>query len=204
MAMERVNLIPDDIAVTWKDQALVFVDRNFLQVLGWAVGLVCMVEAGVALREELVIRRYVKQASAAETTRATLLDEIERAKASLAQLDQADAQLKQQTQWLTQRIKYLSAYRQRQGEWAAMLQEIKRSIPYGVWLTEFEGGGEGRLRIVGGAFEDRLVTQFMGQLKENPRFTNVAFSYTRKAKIGKTNIIAFEVTCQAAGDSAPT
>ena len=200
--MERVNLIPDDVAVTWKDRTLVFVDRHFLQVLACVVGITCLLEGGAALREELLIRRYTKQASSVDAKRSALITELEKAKAYMAQLDQTDAQLKQQAQWLVQRIKYLGAYREQQGEWSSMLGEIKRSIPYGVWLTEFEGGGEGRLRIVGGAFEDRLVTQFMGQLKENPRFTNVAFSYTRKAKIGKTNIIAFEVTCQTVAPGA--
>jgi len=159
---------------------------------------VCLLQAGAVLNQEILLRRYTKQTAALSAKRATAIAEMENAKAYLVQLEQAEGQLKQQGQWLTQRVKYLTVYRERQGEWATVLQEIKRAIPYGVWLTEFEGSGDGRLRIAGGAFEDRLVTQFMGQLKANPRVTNVAFTFTRKAKIGKTNIIAFELTCQSA------
>lgn len=202
--MERVNLIPDDVALTWKDYALAFVDRRFGQVAGWTVGVVCLLQAAVAVNQAILMWRYTKQTAALSAKRETAIAEMENAKAYLAQLEQAEGQLTQQGQWLMQRVKYLSVYRERQGEWAAILQEVKRAIPYGVWLTEFEGSGEGKLRIAGGAFEDRLVTQFMGQLKVNPRLTNVAFTFTRKAKIGKTDIIAFELTCQAVAAGAAT
>ena len=203
--MDRVNLIPDDLILTWKDRLLAVVNRRFLVVLVWVVVVVGGVEASVALRQGWLLTRYTAQASSLETKRATMKAELDNNKAYLAQLDHTEGQLKEQLQRLMQQITSLSAYRERQGELSGLLQELKQAIPYGIWLTELETGAEGQLRIAGGAFEDRLVTQFMAQLKDNPRFTNVAFSFTRKAKIGKTGIVAFEVTCQAvAADRSPS
>jgi len=202
--MERVNLIPDDVALTWGDRVLAFVDRRFVQVLAVTVATAGFLLAGFAIRQDLLRKTYAKQTSRLEAKQATFLAELENIKAYLAQLDQVEQQLNQQMQWVMQRIAYLSSYRATEGEWAAILQEIKRAIPYGVWLTELESGGEGQLRITGGAFEDRLVTQFMGQLKENPRFTNVAFSFAKKANIGKQAIVAFELTCQITAATAAT
>ena len=195
--MERLNLIPDDLALTWKDRLFSLVDRRFVPVLVWAVIAVGAIEGLVSVNLHFKAHRYARQVTQLKSKQETLKAELENAKAYLAQMDKAEQELKQQMQWLIQRIAYLSVYRETPGEWAATLQDVKRAIPYGVWLTELESGADGaQLRIAGGAFEDKLVTQFMGQLKDNPRFSNVAFSFARKANIGKTGIVAFEVTCQ--------
>ena len=107
-----------------------------------------------------------------------------------------EQRLKQQLQWLGQRILYLSAIREREGAWAETLHAMQRALPYGVWLTDVEGSAGGQLRLGGGAFSDTLVSQFMGGLKAMPRFTNVAFNFTRKDKIGKANIVVFDIVCQ--------
>lgn len=195
--MDRINLIPDDLILTWQDRLLAYVDRRFVVVLIWAVAVVVVLESGLAFREGLRLHRYSTQAAKLETKQAGLKAELESSKAYLAQLDQTEQQLKQQLQRLTQQVTFLSAYRERQGALSTTLQELKQTIPYGIWLTELEVSAQGPARVGGGAFEERLVTQFMGNLKDNPRFTNVAFSFTRKAKIGKTGIVAFEITCHA-------
>ena len=197
MAMERVNLIPDDLAVTWTDRALALVDKKFFVVLGVAAALVCVTEGSVGFSHGLRAKRYASQTAALATRRATLLAEIENAKAYVKQLEQAQDELRRQTQLLMQRIRYLSVYREAQGEWATILLDVKRAIPYGVWLTDLESGLQGQLRIAGGAFDNNLVTQFMTQLKNSPRFANVAFNFTRQSKIGKSSVVEFEVTCQA-------
>jgi len=195
--MERINLIPDDLSLTWRDRLLSLVDRHFIPALVWMVLAVGATEGLASINLNMKTHRYIQQVTRLTSKRGTLKAELENAKAYLAQLDKAEQELKQQMQWLIQRIAYLSVYRETPGEWAATLQDVKRAIPYGVWLTELESGADGaQLRIAGGAFDDKLVTQFMGQLKENPRFSNVAFSFARKANIGKTGIVAFEVTCQ--------
>lgn len=203
--MDRINLIPDDLVLTWQDRLLAFVDRRFWIVLVWTVAAVALLEGGMALQQGLRLHRYTKHAKNLEAKQTTLKVELDNSKSYLAQLDQSEQQLQQQLQRLMQQITYLSAYRERQGELSTILHEIKQAIPYGIWLTEMDANADGQLRISGGAFEEHLVTQFMGLLKDNPRFTNVAFNFTRKAKIGKTGIVAFEITCQTvAGSPAPS
>lgn len=203
--MDRINLIPDDLVLTSQDRVLAFVDRRFWLVFAWTIATVALVESALGFQQGLRFHRYAKQATQLEAAQATLKVELDNNKSYLAQLDQTEQELKQQLQRLMQQITYLSAYRERQGELATILHEIKQAIPYGIWLTELDANAEGQMRISGGAFEERLVTQFMSQLKDNPRFTNVAFNFTRKAKIGKTGIVAFEITCQTvAGSRAPS
>ena len=50
--------------------------------------------------------------------------------------------------------------------------------------------------MAGGAFEEELITRFMGELKEDPTFSEVTFNFVKKDKVGKTVFVRFEVTCQ--------
>jgi Tfp pilus assembly protein PilN len=202
--MDRVNLLPEDLRLTWKDSALWLVHRRFGSVLMSAVALTCLLEAWAAAHQGLRGRWYAQQTTVLEERRANLVAELENAQAYLAQLDQAEQRLQGQLQWLLQRIQYLQAYRQTKGEWATALQELKRALPHGVWLTRLDSGPDGALRLAGGAFSDTLVSEFMGELKAHPQFTNVAFNFTKKAAIGKTGIVEFELTCRfmATGDTS--
>ena len=202
--MDRINLIPDDVVLTWHQRFTAFVDRQFVPVLVGAVATIGALQVTVAAGQGFVAHHYAKESKALESQRANLVAELDSAHAYLGQLDQAEQQLKQQMQWLGQRILYLSAAREQEGAWAETLRSIKRALPYGVWLTELESGAGGQLRLVGGAFSDTLVGQFMGDLKTIPRFTNVAFTFTRQDKISKTDIVVFEVTCQTVATTTGT
>jgi len=94
------------------------------------------------------------------------------------------------------KLEYLTATRSRPRIWATVLEEMRREIPQGVWLTELETGPAGALRIAGGATDERLVTQFMSSLKGSAHFTNVTFTYTEKDQIGNVPIVRFEVVCR--------
>lgn len=196
--MERVNLIPDDLVLTWHEHLCAFVDRHFLPTLGSLLAAAGALQLLLAVSHGMLAHRHTRQAASLEAQRATLLAELEHATAYVSQLDQAEAQLKQQLTWLTYRMSYLNAYRATEGVWASTLQTVKRALPYGVWLTELEGNAQGQLRLAGGAFNDNLVSRFMGELKTVPQFTDVAFTYTKQDRIGKTGIVSFEITCHVA------
>jgi len=193
--MERVNLIPDDLVLTWHEHLCAFVDRHFLPTAGILLAAVGLLQLLLAVSYGMLAHRGTRQAATLEAQRATLLADIENATAYVSQLDQAEGQLKQQLLWLTHRIGYLNAYRATEGVWASILQTVKRALPYGVWLTELEGSPKGQLRLAGGAFNDDLVSRFMGELKAVPQLTDVAFTYTKQDRIGKTGIVSFEITC---------
>lgn len=194
--MERVNLIPDDLVLTWVERLCVFVDQHFFPTLGGLLAAVGVVQTLLAVSQGFLAHRDSRHAMKLEAQRAILLAGLENATAQMSQLEQADGQLKQQLLWLAHRIDYLNAFRATEGTWASTLQTVKRALPYGVWLTELEGSPQGQLRLSGGAFNDDLVSRLMGELKAVPQFTNVAFTFTKQDRIGKTNIVTFEITCQ--------
>jgi Tfp pilus assembly protein PilN len=200
--MDRINLIPDDVVLTWHQRFTAYVGRKFVPVLVVAVVAIGMLQVAVAAGQGFIAGHYAKESKTLETQRANLMAELDSAQAYLGQLDQAEQQLTQQMQWLGQRIVYLSSAREQEGAWADTLRSIKRALPYGVWLTELESSAGGQLRLAGGAFSDTLVGQFMGDLKTIPRFTNVAFTFTRQDKIGKTDVVVFEITCQTVTNAA--
>ncbi len=202
--MERVNLIPNDLAVTWMDRAVFILNRRFLTVLIWSLGTIVVFEAGLGFSYGVMAQQYHRRTAALQSKRVTLVADLENAKATVKQLERVEQDLRGQAERLMQRIAYLTLYRESSGEWADTLKELKRALPYGVWLTDLDGA-KGVVRLAGGAFDDALVSQFMGQLEQNARFGTVAFSYTRQAKIGQTNVVEFEISCQRArvGPASP-
>lgn len=203
--MERVNLIPDDLALTWGDRLLALVNRRFVPVLGWTVASLVVTLGAAAVSYGVMAHRYTALTAGLERQRATLTAAVENDKAFVGQLDRTGQELRTQLEALTTRIGHLARYREQPGEWAQTLQDIKRALPYGVWLTEMETSGRGaiQLRLAGGAFNDDLVSRFMSALKATPRFANVAFNFTKQGKIGKTGVIEFEIACQLLPTAQP-
>ena len=200
--MERINLIPDGVAFTWSDRLFAVVDQRMWAVLGWGLVAVCLVEGVMTGNQAMVARRYGQLTAALEQQRTILTAELENAAAFLTQMDRTEQDLTRQVESLTKRLEHLKGYQAKPGEWAAILQDIKGSLPYGVWLTELESTGRWQLRMVGGAFTTDYVSRFMSQLKTLPRFSAVSFNFTRLGKIGQTGIVEFEVACQLSPDEA--
>ena len=193
--MERINLIPDDVKIPLTERLFMMVGRRFVPILIGSVGTLILIEGGVAIQQHLLTMRDTKRASAFTEKRATLVADVENAKAYVKQTEQSAQELQTQLDGIMQRIAYLTTYQQGPGDLAQVLKDVKLSLPYGVWLTLLQANPKGHLRIMGGALDDRLVSQLMGQLKANHRFLNVAFNYAKQSKIGKQGIVEFEVTC---------
>jgi len=104
--------------------------------------------------------------------------------------------LERQKKFIDWKAAYLKSAREQPRVWAVVLKDLRRNIPHGVWLTELETGSGGALRIAGGAPDEALVTEFMGNLKESPHFSSVGFTYTEKDQIGNVPIVRFEVVCR--------
>ena len=78
--------------------------------------------------------------------------------------------------------------------WAMTLKELKRLVPEGIWLTGIKTE-DYYLKIAGGALEEKGVSDFMAILRKSPAFSNVLFNYTKSSRVGTTDIIVFELTC---------
>lgn len=197
--MDRINLLPDNLVLTsWPNRVRFWVDRRFLPTLARAAagafGLVLL----TAVAQGLLVKSYegkTRVLAAEQKKVAAGLDQIQTV---VMELDQKEDQLLQQIEGQNQRLAYLKQYQDRSGRWAEVLGEIKRALPYGVWLTELEGDPRRQVRLAGGAFQEDLVTEFMGDLKRVPRFDDVAFNFAKKGEVGKAEFVQFEVTCRVA------
>ena len=196
--MERINLLPEDMIFTGPSRLVYLADKRFLPMLavGSAAALGLMIFLSVT--EGFLARHYAARTAAVEKEQVKVSQELQRMEAYVQQLNVRQDQLKQQIGWNEHRTKYLQAYRNKNTEWGEIFEGIKRLMPYGVWLTELDASPRGHVRMAGGAFEEELITRFMGELKENPTFGDVTFNFVKKDKIGKTQYVKFEVSCQLA------
>ena len=195
--MDRINLLPDNLVLTsWPNRLRFQVDRRFLPTLGRAAAGTLGLVLAVAVLQGIMAKSYAAKTRALEAQQKKVAAELDRVQAVVVELDEKERQLIQQIEGQNQRLAYLKQYQERSGRWAEVLGEIKRAMPYGVWLTELEGDLRKKLRLAGGAFQEDLVTQFMGDLKQRSRFDDVAFNFTKKGEVGKTEFVQFEVTCR--------
>ena len=194
--MDRINLLPDDLAMTWTNRILYLTDRQFVPTLIRSVAVLSVALITMTLALTFLAAGLRAQTTRLEARQASLREELQALGTLADQLRQREQQLIQQLGRHEERLKYLGSFQDQRGHWARLFQEIKRVLPRGVWLTELEGSPKGQLRMVGGALEEDSITQFMGELKTAPSFSEVDFNFTKKDKIGDTAIVRFEVICQ--------
>lgn len=194
--MDRINLLPDDLALTWTNRILYLMDRKFVPTLIRSVAVLSVALITMTLTLAFLAAGLRAQTTRLEARQASLREELQALGTLADQLRQREQQLIQQLGRHEERLKYLGSFQDQRGHWAKLFQEIKRALPRGVWLTELEGSPKGQLRMVGGALEEDSITQFMGELKTAPSFSDVDFNFTKKDKIGDTAIVRFEVICQ--------
>ena len=194
--MERLNLLPEDLAMTPVKRLMLQLDRQLIPTFIRVVGGLFLLVVLIAFSQGWAAHRYGVKTERLKDRAGMIQQELKLVETLVIQLNQKEQALLQQIDWQAQRLRYLESYQDRSDRWASILQAVKRSLPYGLWLTELEGDANRFLRMNGGAFEEDLVIQFMAELKQQPRFRDVAFNFTKKAKIGQTEIVQYEVTCR--------
>ena len=194
--MDRVNLLPDEARLGPVERLVRFIDRQFWRVLAGVVGFLVVAGLLLMIVQEVRWRGSQKRLRELKTQIQTLQVETQNMESFAKQLDQVEQELGRQKKVLEWKINYLEATKTRPRIWASRLKELRQNIPHGVWLSELETGRGKSLRVAGGAREEELVTQFMGNLKSSPHFANVGFTYTEKDTIGNVPIVKFEIVCQ--------
>ena len=196
--------MPENLIFTGPRRLLYLAEKRFLPTLALgsaaALGLMGLFSVG----QGFLARYYSSRTQVLQEKQNEARRELAQIEGLVEQLQQRREQLDQQIGWNNRRAEYLKTYRDKSAAWGTVFREVKRLIPYGIWLTEIDASPQGRVRLGGGAFEEDLVTRFMGELKEDPTFTEVAFNFTKKDRVGKTVFVRFEVTCQLASRSALT
>lgn len=193
--MERINLLPEDLIFTGPSRLIYLADKRFLPTLAWGSAAVMALAVSLSITQGLLARHYAAHARVLQEQQGKVERELQQMEGVVQRLRERQEQLTQQIGWNERRTRTLQAYRNKNMAWGAIFQEIKRLMPYGVWLTELDANPRGRVRMTGGAFEEELITRFMGELKEDPTFGEVTFNFVKKDKVGKTVFVRFEVTC---------
>jgi Tfp pilus assembly protein PilN len=196
--MDRVNLLPDEAHLGIRDRLVYLVERQFLRVLASVVGAVVATAFLFWVGQAMTLRKAEGRLVAFRQEIQVLQVEGKNLESFSKQLDQVEAELHRQKEMLDWKIEYLKTTREHPQRWAALLKDLRRNIPQGVWLSELETGPQASLRISGGAADEALVSQFMSNLKESTHFTHVGFSYTEKGNIGNVPIVRFEIVCRVA------
>ena len=195
--MDRINLLPHNLVLTsWPNRLRFSVERRFFATLGRAAAAAFGLVLLTAVLQGLLAKSYEAKTRELEARQKKTASELERVQVTVLELDGKEQALLLQIEGQSRRLDYLKQYQDRSGRWAEILGEVKRSMPYGVWLTELEGDPRRQVRLAGGAFQEDLVTEFMGDLKRVSRFEDVAFNFAKKGTAGKTEFIQFEVTCR--------
>lgn len=193
--MERINLLPEDLIFTGPSRLIYLADKRFLPTLAWGSAAVMALAISLSLTQGFLSRHYAARTRVFQEQQGKVERELQQMEGVVQKLRERQEQLTQQIGWNEHRTRTLEAYRNKNTAWGAIFQEIKRLMPYGVWLTELDANPRGRVRMAGGAFEEELITRFMGELKEDPTFGEVTFNFVKKDKVGKTVFVRFEVTC---------
>ncbi|HEX9779970.1 MAG TPA: PilN domain-containing protein [bacterium] len=143
------------------------------------------------------LRAELRQTQAA---RDELRTEIEEEQARLAV---ARAELEEQRLVIEQARKSITEARQPEVPVSAMLADVVRVIPEGVWITKLSYAGP-TLKIVGLAQQAELVTTLMDRMERSGKFRDTTFAYTKRAPAAepaknqdpRANLFTFEISAR--------
>jgi Tfp pilus assembly protein PilN len=81
--------------------------------------------------------------------------------------------------------------------WSEVFQQFSRIIPRGIWFDSLEGSsiGEAEIKIRGGAFNYRLISDFMLAMEQTGYFEKPELVFAQKATLQGREIVDFEIHC---------
>ncbi len=148
----------------------------------------------ISLKQTILTRSYTKKIGGIEETLRGLQAKHKEASGLMNQILQNRQAINFQTSLIKMRLSFLEKQYNFGHHWAMTLKELKRLVPDSIWLTGIKTE-DYYLRIAGGAFEEKKVSDFMAILRKSPAFSNVSFNYTQSSRVGRTKVILFELTC---------
>ena len=81
--------------------------------------------------------------------------------------------------------------------WSDVFQQFSLIIPHGVWFDSLEGSsvGEAEIKIRGGAFNYRLISDFMLAMEQSGYFEKPELVYAQKSTLQGRDVVGFEIHC---------
>jgi Tfp pilus assembly protein PilN len=79
--------------------------------------------------------------------------------------------------------------------WSEVFQQFSRIIPRGIWFDSLEGSsvGEAEIKIRGGAFNYRLISDFMLAMEQTGYFEKPELVFAQKATLQGRDVVEFEI-----------
>ncbi len=81
--------------------------------------------------------------------------------------------------------------------WSEVFQQFSRIIPRGVWFDSLEGSsvGEAEIKIRGGAYNYRLISDFMLAMEQSGYFEKPELVFAQKSMVQGRDMVGFEIHC---------
>jgi len=81
--------------------------------------------------------------------------------------------------------------------WSEVFHQFSQIIPHGVWFDSLEGsaGDTAEIRIRGGAFNYRLISDFMLGMEQSGYFVKPELLAAQKAAVQGHDVVGFDIRC---------
>jgi len=81
--------------------------------------------------------------------------------------------------------------------WSEVFKQFALIVPKGLWFDNLEGSSAGKaeIKIRGGAFTYRTVSEFMQSLEKSPYFESPQLIFAQKTALQGQEIVGFEIVC---------
>lgn len=123
------------------------------------------------------------------------LDEINLEKAKYREVEATLNRVNEQTETITNKIALINQLKSHQDAAVAIMDELSKSIPYWVWLTEVSYENQ-VLQIRGRAVSNNLVADYMENLEKNPYLNNVNLISSTQRKMRNNQFYDFAITAK--------
>jgi len=188
--MIRINLLPREEIVSRRALHIPQVG-NFAPLVLVAVALVTC---------GLVHQLQAKHIKNLEATVAEEETETRRLAPEIAKIKR----LNQQRKDLNDRLDVITELDQDRYFRVHLMDELNRSMPDNMWLTDFEENGDGSYSMEGVTFSNFLVSDFLQNVTNSPWFSSVNLLVAEKGEIGDVRVIKFKAQARTTRPAAVT
>lgn len=123
------------------------------------------------------------------------LDEVRREKKSLEYVLVKLDELDQQKEDLQRKINLITELKSRQGSAVIIMDELSKSLPEWVWLTE-ASFAESTVRLSGRSISNNLLADYIFNLKESPYFSNINLISSTQRSTQTNQYLEFSLTAR--------
>jgi len=192
-AARNINLLPLEFRYGFFRKILLYNESHPKKAVLVSLACLFVLASLISLVQGINSRRYRIRVARVEISLHQLQASHKEAEGLINQITQSKQTMEYYTALLNARLAYLDKQYNYDHHWAVTLKELSRLVPQGIWLTGFSIE-DYYLKIQGGAYDEKSISDFMAVLRKSPALSNVSFNYTQASKVGDKKVILFEIT----------